>query len=258
MASAFFNTLYNASFRGAPFVVTEAANSYGRKNAIHTYPQRDGAVPEDLGRRPREFMVEGFIEGDDVVAQRDWIVALVEMSGPGILIHPTRGIVNVAVIDFTETSRLEGRVIYLRFHFMEANAQTFPSVLGNTFGAIGDAVGNLFGASTASFISSAGQAITTGLSVVQKGAALVGTISAVGGAAVKGTTNLLGSTSALVGNYGRFSGGSTGSSTGSVSGVSNSVGSTSTQISNLIAQGASASSGVSSAGSSMFNSMSQL
>lgn len=250
--SSYFDSLYTASWRGMTFVTREAEGEFGRKTAVHNYTKRDTVYVEDMGRKARSYSVSGFLVGDDVLAQRDYLISLCEIPGPGLLIHPTHGIVNVSLISFTESSRVEnGRVVDIHFQFMEAGAKLFPSIVANTFGAISTAINNVFGAGTADFISNAASAVTTGASVVAAGAQAISTWTAAGNALVKGATNLFGLSSSMQGNFGRFAGGATGAN--STSSVSNSVGTIATQVSGLIAQGASARAAVAASGQSLFS-----
>ena len=58
---AWSDQLRPASFRGVPFVVLAGTVSAGRRLARHEYPQRDIPYMEDMGRRAREYKVEGSI-----------------------------------------------------------------------------------------------------------------------------------------------------------------------------------------------------
>jgi len=84
--------LIAASFRGVPFFVASASREGGRRVVKHEFPYRDDPQVEDLGRVSRTFAVEGYVVGDDYVAQRDALISAIEdTSGPGDLIHPYYG-----------------------------------------------------------------------------------------------------------------------------------------------------------------------
>lgn len=51
VGSGWQDSLRQASFGGVPFGVDIAAGQNGRKVAVHQYPWRDGAWPEDMGDR---------------------------------------------------------------------------------------------------------------------------------------------------------------------------------------------------------------
>ena len=52
-----------ASFRGVPFRTTDSDTGVGRRNEVHEYPMRDLPYADDLGRRAREFQVNGYVVG---------------------------------------------------------------------------------------------------------------------------------------------------------------------------------------------------
>lgn len=110
-----------ASFRGVPFLVSSSEFSGGRRTVRHEFPQRDPGVVEDLGRRGREFPVEGYVTGDDCDQQRDRLVAALEERGPGELVHPRYGTRRACVSAFrVRETTAEGRVVYFSFSFIEA------------------------------------------------------------------------------------------------------------------------------------------
>lgn len=89
-----------ASFRGVPFLVVANAGRNGRDNAVHSYPQSDQNWVEDLGRSPRHYTVRGFLTGRDCITQKALLVNAIEQRGPGLLIHPHYGVLQVSVMSF--------------------------------------------------------------------------------------------------------------------------------------------------------------
>jgi prophage DNA circulation protein len=77
-----------ASFRGIPFFVEDQSKSGGRRLQVHEFPFRDDPVIEDLGGRAKRHRIEGFLVGDNYLAQRDALIAALEEPGAGILVHP--------------------------------------------------------------------------------------------------------------------------------------------------------------------------
>ncbi|MFT8463130.1 DNA circularization protein [Acetobacter persici] len=88
------------SFRGVPFVVMGNGGLAGRKQAVHDYPYRDTPWVEDLGRRGRLYRITGFLCGATCYVQRDLLISASEASGPGLLVHPTIGIIRAACMSF--------------------------------------------------------------------------------------------------------------------------------------------------------------
>lgn len=230
----YFDQLYNASYNGVPFYVEDVEGKYGRRVAVHTYPFRDGGWVEDLGKKMPNIQIRAFLEGDDVIAQRDWLLTVCSQPGPGILIHPTRGIMTVNLIDFTVSeSKDHGRQIIIDFHFLAGGNKLFPSIVTSTLDAILSAVGITNSAAAADFIAQAAAPIANGAQVISAGAETAGIFAAAGGAVVKSATNVFSLATSLSGSFGRYAGGSTGSGTGSITGSISSIGGITSQIAAL-------------------------
>lgn len=145
-----------ASFRGVAFEVVGSALTAGRRLARHEYPQRDVPFMEDMGRRAREYKVEGYIIGPDYMSGRDQLLAAIEEEGSGQLVHPYHGtqLVTVAECELTESTEFGGMAKF-SLTFVEAGAQEQPGIgsdaqvqLADTqesaFGAISDDFTNTF------------------------------------------------------------------------------------------------------------------
>ena len=128
---SFWAQLKPASFRKIPFFVQSGNARFGRRNATHEYPFRDTPWVEDLGRSVRRINVTGFLVGDDVIAQREKLIAACEQPGSakgGELVHPTLGVLQVALMDFSTTEHYQqGRVFEIQFSFIEQGQRLFPS-----------------------------------------------------------------------------------------------------------------------------------
>jgi len=227
-AASWTKQLRPASYRGVPFGVFGGNSKFGRRNAVHEYPFRDKPWVEDLGRAARRISVSGFLVGDDVIQQRERMIAASENPGDGELIHPTYGRLTVSLIDFSTEERWDqGRVFEVTFSFVEAGQRTFPSVATSTKDAVTMACTAADAAVKTDFISSA-------TSTLKQGAAVVG--QAVSTAAAWGrqaqrlandATNLFNMVGTLKGGFGRFSNGSGISrvavAVGALSSISNTV-----------------------------------
>lgn len=89
-----------ASFRGVPFWVIGNGGENGRDIAIHNYPLKDSTWVEDLGRSQRRYDLHGFLMGNDQTSLKTMLQIAVEQEGPGLLIHPSLGILNVSVVSY--------------------------------------------------------------------------------------------------------------------------------------------------------------
>lgn len=117
-----------ASFRDVPFQVESDDLSAGRRVQIFEYPQRDKPFAEDLGRAAREINITGYVVGADYMAGRDALLAALEAPGPGTLVHPWYGSLQVVAKPARVThSRDEGGMCRFSLVFIEAGELQFPS-----------------------------------------------------------------------------------------------------------------------------------
>lgn len=144
-----------ASFRGVEFGVSSASTERGRRVVQHEYPLRDTPYSEDLGRKQKAFTVEAYVLGDDCKAKRDALIDALEQSGPGQLVHPYYGTVQVVAGPYTITqSPTEGRIERFSIPFYEAGERIFPAASADFLSRLGTAGDGVF-SSSASWFSSA-------------------------------------------------------------------------------------------------------
>ena len=95
---------------------------------MHEYPLRDLPYADDLGRRAREFQVNGYVVGENYLQERDALIEALEAYGPGELIHPKYGMLNVVVVGRVSIreSHSEGGIARFAITFAEAGENTFP------------------------------------------------------------------------------------------------------------------------------------
>src|SRR5689334_22416343 len=117
--------LQPASFKGAGFHVDAGGKGSGRRNVLHEFPKKNVPYAEDMGRKARAFTVTAYVISGpntaDYRAERDALEAALESEGPGILVLPTRGAVQVQVGPYTSTERRErGGYAEFEITFVEA------------------------------------------------------------------------------------------------------------------------------------------
>lgn len=88
---AWINTLQYASFRGVFFDIVKVDDTADRSTAEHSYPYRDGADIEDMGRGARHINVEAVFYGLDYEAALQLFLELLDMPGSGPFVHPVFG-----------------------------------------------------------------------------------------------------------------------------------------------------------------------
>ena len=156
-ARSFFNNLREASFRGARFEVDDVEASGGRRVVLHEYPLRDTPYSEDLGRRAREFSVRGYIiQGRtyDYASARADVLKALEAYGPGELVHPWHGEVNVVVDDYRLRESMErGGLLELDIRFREAGQLANPTASADTAKGVASAASSARQALKNSFLS---------------------------------------------------------------------------------------------------------
>ncbi|MFM0135100.1 DNA circularization protein [Caballeronia grimmiae] len=206
-AGSYFDELRPASFRGVPFVSLGGEGGFGRRNELHEYPLRDTPWVEDIGRATRRFRVFGFVVGDDVIAQRDVMIAACEAPGTGALVHPTFGRREVSLMDFRSIERWEkGRYFEFEFEFIEGGPRVFPAASVASESVVAVAAQNLNLAAAVNFAR-------TALTAIGYGAAVLGAAvdTAVGWYTyakniVGDARNLFRLLTNLPGDFGRFAG----------------------------------------------------
>ncbi|WP_233863478.1 DNA circularization protein [Paraburkholderia adhaesiva] len=210
----FFSALQTASWRGVPFAVRGATLRAGRRVAMHEYPYRDDVWVEDLGRAGRRITLTGFLlqdaayGGGDVIAQRAAMIAACETEdkGDGELVHPSLGRVTASLLEFEcEESSEHGRSFELRFSFIQAGTEQFPTLTIATQAQTGLSVIAAYAAAAQDFVNSMTALLTT--------PPLVGEIERTVEAFVvdaqtitQRATSLVSMVATLQGDYGRFVG----------------------------------------------------
>lgn len=135
-----------ASYNGVPFLMDSHNMEYGRKVAVHDYPNKKYIYVEDLGQKLRTFQVEAVITGDvaNYIIKREALVTVLNLPGAGILTHPFLGALRVTVLNYTlnEAPRELG-VARFNITFQEANINIFPLASPSNSATINDLVNSL-------------------------------------------------------------------------------------------------------------------
>jgi hypothetical protein len=124
MAEACYEPEYfRASYKGIAFDAMEVTSEHGRRGAEGEFPFGENTGYADLGRRIRTYSIRGRFAGNDHIGQSAALIAVVELPGPGPLVHPTRGIVIAACKSLrVEDDPMQAQgVTYVSMEFVEAN-----------------------------------------------------------------------------------------------------------------------------------------
>lgn len=202
LAGSWRGQLLPGSWRGVGFVMDAAPTKAGRRVALHEYPYRDTVWAEDLGKLPRRYQVQAYLTGDDVYQQRNRMVAACEQPGVGTLVHPTLGVIQCVLMDFTVTDRRErGRFVEIELEFIDYSSAVSPSAASATGALVG---------SLATALTNAGSAALTAALAGLKPTptmptAFVNNFSALAVNAVNDPARFLNSVTGLQGLFGRYS-----------------------------------------------------
>lgn len=93
----FRTELRAASFRGIAFEIVDDDITSGRRIVTHEYPGRDEPYHEDMGASVYAFSIRAVVIGSGYVARADALEKAFLQKGPGTLIHPHYGEVQVIV-----------------------------------------------------------------------------------------------------------------------------------------------------------------
>jgi prophage DNA circulation protein len=143
-----------ASFRGVAFHAREVEGVYGRRQIINSYPKVPVPYVEDMGRKYREFALEGYVIGDDYDQQLLALIAACEDEDtPGRLVNPyRRGDLSVRCAELrTRETTEEGGIARFMLSFYEAGELKYPAVTTDPVTAVKGKSDGLIDATKKSF-----------------------------------------------------------------------------------------------------------
>ncbi|MCD8139448.1 MAG: DNA circularization N-terminal domain-containing protein [Planctomycetaceae bacterium] len=123
-----------ASFRGARFWLEAHDLNGGRRAVVHQYYGRDVPFTADLGGLAKSFMLTAFVattpDSDDYMPERDALLAALDKSGPGDLVHPYYGSIRVQLFTYRQREeRAAGGMAIFDIAFGEAGAAPGPTAV---------------------------------------------------------------------------------------------------------------------------------
>jgi prophage DNA circulation protein len=227
----YFNQLRPASYNGVPFAVLSETGTFGRRNVIHEYPNKETSPwIEDLGLATNVFRIQGFLVesslvygGGSVLGQRDRLIKQIQggtagstkAPGLGTLVHPTYGSikVNCLTVEFgTEWDR--GRVVEVRFVFARGGDRLYPKAQQPTANAVKAAANGLYTPTLLGCIKALASAVASGAAMVKAAVStVIGWYQAVT-TLIHDVKRFWNSISTLTGNFGRLFGGGNSGYTG--------------------------------------------
>ncbi|WP_024896817.1 DNA circularization N-terminal domain-containing protein [Brucella rhizosphaerae] len=115
--------LLPASYRGISFFMPDTSTQVGRRVAEHLFPGIDVAAYDDLGLAPAIIQLDGLIVSDSYIASAKALQLAFETPGPGTLVHPWLGPMQVILEEPAEISfaAYELRVVRFSVSFKRYN-----------------------------------------------------------------------------------------------------------------------------------------
>lgn len=85
-----------ASYNGVFFDCLIAGSEHGRRGVTGEFPFGEQTASQDMGIKIRKYSIKGRFQGPECVENTSALIAAVETVGPGTLVHPTRGVLQVS------------------------------------------------------------------------------------------------------------------------------------------------------------------
>ncbi|MXV35651.1 hypothetical protein GS535_03645 [Saccharibacter sp. EH611] len=205
--SAIAGEFLQCTFRGVPFAVYGSSGTTGRRVATHDYPTHNGVWSEDLGREGRRWKIRGLLVGPLCYSQRDLLTMAVEHKGPGLLIHPSLGILK-AVCTSYEFAERDGytNVIDLNLSFVEHKELLSNLITAGLHAALGVASMATGVLSAAGYINISSSLFAHGAVVAQSARAVMSDWAGTIVTQANSPTSTAQPASQIMGNNGRYSG----------------------------------------------------
>ena len=142
------------SFRGIEFNLNTATGSIGKRLAKHVILGRDGHYPEEMGRKPIPFTISGNVVGQDYIEQRDALIVACDKDGPGVLVVPDFGEIDVICEDLGwSLNTKEGGMCRLSFSFTQYFEPKYPSAEVSPLASLREKAGKSKGKAKENFLS---------------------------------------------------------------------------------------------------------
>jgi prophage DNA circulation protein len=116
-----------ASFKGVTFYAVSGNQTHGRRGAEGEFPFGENTAYVDLGRKIRVYKLKARFAGPTYIEDKRAFIAACESPGPGQLVHPTMGLLQVACrsAEVDENYEEADGVSYVDLDFVEADLGSF-------------------------------------------------------------------------------------------------------------------------------------
>lgn len=131
--SSWHERRHRCEFRGIGFYLESNTDAGGKRLSVHEYPYSSKPFIEDMGNTPAKFKLNGFVIGADFDYQQDKLQAALDATGPGTLVHPHHGRVDVFVEEYNISySTKDGGMAQFEISFIKAESKPLPIAGANT------------------------------------------------------------------------------------------------------------------------------
>lgn len=153
LGSCYLPQYAQASFNGIPFDAMEVGSEHGRRGAEGEFPFGENTAYADLGRKIRRYTLSGRFATNDHLERASALIAACELPGPGVLVHPTRGVLQAACVSLSVRDNIleEQGITYVDMEFVEGASWSNGLVLAGT--VLGLELSTVLGASSDSFLT---------------------------------------------------------------------------------------------------------
>lgn len=186
-----------ASFRGVPFDVSADGLQYpaGRRVVVSELPYRDDPVTEDLGLADGPIALTAIIAGPGYELRREALLDALDEPGPGILVHPTRGRLEV-VVEGPLTVTEAAQTVTIPLVFRRAGPRAYP-ITATAVADVASLADAVRSAAAAAFAASLdiGGAVHVATSALATASDFVDAVTSAATAPARGTITALGQVS---------------------------------------------------------------
>jgi prophage DNA circulation protein len=120
-----------AAYNGVFFEGIVAGSEHGRRGVSGEFPFGEQTAYQDMGIKIRKYSITGHFQGPDCVTQTASLISAAETPGPGTLIHPTRGVLQVACTSLKVKDELIQGAGETNFDMEFVDAGSFATGLGS-------------------------------------------------------------------------------------------------------------------------------
>ncbi len=125
--TSLFDSLFGASFRGVEFEIPDTRQEVGRRVQRFFFPGRDDTKHQDLGAFEGPITIRGLIIGADYVERARALRAAFLEEGPGTLVHPWLGEIEVVLPQPASITFSDREIRLARF---DATFERVPTTAG--------------------------------------------------------------------------------------------------------------------------------